>query len=133
MLAPDQFANLVKTYPVLGALNAKLQEIVRDQLTPADQVKGIWGVMVAEVAGMVCLTQNDIYAFWTQKMFLFFKFPALQTFHLAHLRSVQHQDGSVALRAQADPTGAPDDYEENTLRFSSPREAQEFVGQLPPL
>ncbi len=111
-------------------MNTKLQEVIRDQLTPSDQVEGIWEVQVSGVAGLVCLTQNDIYTFWTQKMFFFFKFPAVQTFHLAHLRSVQQTGTAVALRAQADPSGSPDDYEENTLQFVSTSEAQDFQQRL---
>lgn len=130
MIAQDQFASLVKTYPSLGTMNTKLQEVIRDQLTPSDQVEGIWEVQVSGVAGLVCLTQNDIYTFWTQKMFFFFKFPAVQTFHLAHLRSFQQTGPAVALRAQADPSGSPDDYEENTLQFVSTSEAQDFKQRL---
>lgn len=130
MIAQEPFDQLIKTYPPLGDVNRKLQEVIRDQLTPSDQVQGIWSVQVSDVAGLVCLTQNDVYAFWTQKMFFLFKFPAVQTFHRAHLRSVQQHGVQVALKAQSDPSNSPDDYEENTLKFGNSSEAQDFEQRL---
>ena len=130
MISQDAFQAMIKQSPPLAAMTSKVQEVIRDHLSPSEQVVGFYAVQVAGSAGVLCLTQNDIYGFWTQKIFFFMKFPAVQTFHLAHLRSLEAIGPSLALRAQSDPIDSPEDFEENTFIFTSAAEAEKFAQQV---
>lgn len=95
-------------------------ETLRDQLKPDE--KFVLAEMVAVSAGpaLACVTETDLYLLWHQKLFFFFKFPAIQTFHRVHLE-VERVETSLQLKAQE---------EEATIRFSGPDRCEAFLNAL---
>ncbi len=117
MLNDSEYSQLLSQSSVLGQAPPKLLETLRDQLKPTDRF--VLAEMVAVPAGpaLACLTETDLYLLWHQKLFFFFKFPAIQTFHRKHL-GVERVGTSLQLKAQE---------EEATLDFSSSDRCQAFM------
>jgi len=98
MLSELEYQELTNRFPSLKGANPKQAETLRDQLKPSDGVTFVEAAEFSSGSGLVCLTDTDLYTVWTQKLFLFFKFPAIQTFHRKHLK-VQHQELNFQLQA----------------------------------
>lgn len=60
-------------------------------------------------------------------MFIFFKFPAVQTFHLNQIKKIEPNGTGVYLRAEAEGGEPDEDYEENKFVFTDSTKAQEFA------
>ena len=136
MITKDAYKRLSSKYTCFGEVNDKLKEIIRDELEPSDEVQCAKAAKVHGVDGIVCLTEKSVHAFWTQKMFFILKFPAIQTFHLEHIRRLEPNGNKLFMRSEVDPKDPDEDYEENTFVFASAAEAEEFyklVGEATPL
>lgn len=118
MLNDSEFESLTKKFPCLQGKGptAKLIDTLRDQLKPSDLVTFAGPVQVAAGPALVCITKDDVHLLWSQKLFFFFKFPAVQTLHRAHLK-LEQEDCSVHLWAGE---------EENRLTFQTTLQASEF-------
>jgi len=120
MLNELEFSELTRQHPELTKAPAKQLEILRDQLKPGEKVIFADMVEVTAGPGLVCVTETDLYLLWTQKMFLFFKFPAIQTFHRVHLK-MEPEGNHLQLRAGE---------EENRLSFASVDQMKSFQKAL---
>ena len=127
MITKDAFSTLCGDHPAFGQVNEKLKELIRDELEPKDEIQYAQTVKVSSADGLVCMTKDNVYGFWTQKMFVFFKFPAYQTFHLNQVRKVESSGASVYLRAQTEDGDDDEDFEENKFLFTDESKAQEFA------
>lgn len=136
MITKDAYQRLTSTFACFGGVNDKLKEIIRDELEPSDEVTAAKSATIQGVDGVVCLTEKSVHAFWTQKMFFFLKIPAIQTFHLEHIRRLELSGNQLFMRSEVDPKNPDEDYEKNTFVFSSAAEAEEFykaIGEVTPL
>lgn len=122
MLNENEFAQLTQRYPSLKGCNAKLLETLRDQLKPSEVVTFAGPIVVSAGPGLICLTETDVYLLWNQKLFYFFKFPAIQTLHRAHLKLEQNASRLHLVAGE----------EENSLHFASLDQAEQFLQALNP-
>lgn len=120
MLNEIEFSELTRQHPIFTKAPAKQLEILRDQLKPGEKVLFAGMVEVTAGPGLVCLTETDLYLLWTQKMFFFFKFPAIQTLHRVHLK-MEPEGNQIQLRAGE---------EENRVRFASRDQMESFQKAL---
>ena len=130
MLAENDFASLVQSFPALGTLDAKVREIARDELNPDEPVRLAEAVTIKGIPGCVVLTDRRVVAFWKMKLFFFFSFPTVQEFHLSQIRQIGGEGTTLALRAEAEPGNEDAGWEENTFVFSSPQARGAFAAAL---
>ena len=128
MITKDAYTELCHGHPAFQAMTEKVQEIIRDELEPGVEVQYAETVSINGSQGVVCVTDTNVYGFWTQKMFFFLKFPAVQKFHLDQVRKIKTSGKEVYLKAEADPSEPDNDYEENRFLFSTATEAEKFAG-----
>ena len=117
MIDPAAFSQVCGTYPALGQLPDKLQELLRDELDPGEAVELGAAAQVGGVPGGIVLTERRLIAVWTMKLFFFFKFPAVQEFAREQIRKVEEREGGLYVFASADSENADEDYEENLFQL----------------
>lgn len=127
MISKDVYTGLCQDHSALAVVADKVQELIRDELEPGVELQFAEAANIYGSQGVVCVTDTSVYGFWTQTMFFFFKFPAVQKFHLNQIRKVEATGPKVYLRAEADPSEPDNDYEENDFQFSSTAVAEKFV------
>ncbi len=130
MIDEATFQRHLQNFPALASLESKLIEMARDEMTPDEHLTHASKVSVGGVPGCAWISNRRVMVLWTMKMLIFFKFPAMQEFHLAQIRRIDPNGATLFLRSEADGASEDDGWEENTLMFESEQACQQFVSQL---
>lgn len=132
MIDPTTYQALCAQFPAMAQLSDKVGEILRDELSPQESVRGAWAVRVGEVPGALVLSERRLLAIYTTRLFWIFNLPTVQEFDLAQVRRCELGPAGVYLRAS--PTTDPDDedYEENAFAMEAGPRA-ELLEALQPL
>jgi len=132
MIDPKAYLELCAQFPPLGGLSDKVGEILRDELSPQEGVKGAWAVSVGKVPGAVVLTERRLIAVYTTRLLFFFNFPTVQEFDLEQIRRCEAGPQGLYLRASATGDPEDEDYEENLFALEAGPQA-ELLAALQPL
>jgi hypothetical protein len=132
MIDSKAYMALCAEFSALSGLSDKVGEILRDELSPQETLRGAWAMSVGKVPGALVLSERRLIAVYTMRLLFFFNLPAVQEFDLGQLRRCELEPQGVYLRASASEDSADEDYEENRFILDAGPRA-ELLEALQPL
>lgn len=124
MIDIKAYSALCTQFPPLAGLSDKVGEILRDELSPQETVRGAWAMSVGKTPGALVLSERRLIAVYSMRLLFFFNLPAVQEFDLAQLRRCELDPQGVYLRASASEDPEDEDYEENHFVIEASQRAE---------